>query len=385
MTKTKYLAGAALGLTLLTGGGALVLGRSHPAVAQAEAPAIPEAPVMRVIERSIAPSAEYTGHLAAVETVELRPRVSGYVQSVNVPEGAVVRQGQLLFQIDPARFQAELQAASARRAEAEARLGLAQTEQARAEALFAQGVIARERLDQASATLRERQAQVQSASAAERLARLQLSYTRVTAPISGRVGQVLVTRGNLVAAGAEAAALTSIVSVSPFHVYFDVDETTYLAALAKARAGAALPVEIRLADGGPAQSGRLDFVANRLDAGTGTVRVRAVVANPDGRLTPGLFTRVRLVTGPAAPTPLIHDQAVRAEQGRRFVLVVGQGGKLEYRPVKLGGVELGLRVVTEGLRPGEQVVVKGLVGPGMTIRPKFVHAESLTPSPSSAG
>lgn len=385
MTKTKYLAGAALGLTLLASGGALVLGRSHPAAAQAPAPPIPEVPVMRVIERSIAPAAEYTGHLAAVETVELRPRVSGYVQSVNVPEGSVVRQGQLLFQIDPAPFQAELHAASARRAEAEARLGLAQTEHARAESLFAQGVIARERLDQASATLRERQAQVQSASAAERLARLQLSYTRVTAPISGRVGQVLVTQGNLVAAGAQAAPLTSIVSVNPLHAYFDVDEATYLAALAKARAGAALPVEIRLADGGPAQSGRLDFVANRLDAGTGTARVRAVVANPDGRLTPGLFARVRLVTGPAAPTPLIHDQAVRAEQGRRFVLVVGQAGKLEYRPVKLGGVEQGLRVVTEGLRPGEQVVVKGLVGPGMTIRPRTVHAESLTPSPSSAG
>lgn len=386
MANTKYLAGAAIGLVLVTGGGgALMLSRSHSAAAEARPAPIPEIPVMRVLERPIAPSAEYTGHFTAVETVELRPRVAGYLQKVHVPEGAFVRLGQVLFELDAAPFVAEAEVASARRAEAEARLNLAETEHARAAALFKEGVIARERFDQAAATSLERRAQVRSAAAAERLARLELSYTSVAAPISGRVGQVLVTKGNLVSAGAQAAPLTTIVSANPLHVYFNVDETTYLDALAKARTGAPLRVEIGLADGGPAQAGRLDFVANHLDAGTGTVRVRAVVTNTDGRLRPGLFARVRLVTGAAKPTALIHDQAVRAEQGRRFVLVVGQGGKLEYRSVKLGGVEGGLRVVTDGLRVGEQVVVKGLVGPGMTIRPKTVQAASLTSSTTNAG
>ena len=367
---TAILAAAALLVAALIWFGT----RGTDGKAEAAAAPTPQVLAASAIAREHAPRSTYTGALSAVQSVELKPRVSGYVQAVSVPEGQFVRQGQRLFTIDPAPFRARLEAARAATREARARLGLARAENARAQRLVAEGVVAQERADQGSAALAERQAQLASAEAAERLAALDLSYTTVEAPISGRVGKILVTRGNLVAGGEAATPLTTIVSVDPLHVEFNVDEPTYLAALAQSRTGgpaARLPVQVRLEDGS-IRTARLDFIGNRLDRGTGTIPARAVLPNPDGSLAPGLFAEVELAVGAPQPAVLISDLAIGVEQGQRFVLVLDRNNVAQHRPVRLGGTLDGLRIVEDGLRPGERVIIKGLAGPGMTVQPRLV-------------
>jgi gold/copper resistance efflux system membrane fusion protein len=325
-----------------------------------------------VVVQDYTPRSTYTARLTAVDTVDLKPRVSGYISQVSVPEGQIVQRGQTLFRLDPEPFAARLAAARAATREAEARLGLARAEDGRARQLVAEGVAARERTDVATAALREREAQVASARAAERLAALDLGYASVEAPIAGRVGRILVTRGNLVAGGETATPLTSIVSVDPLYVEFDVDEATYLRSLADRRnQSTQAKVGVRLEDGST-RSARLNFIGNGLDRATGTIRARAVLPNPDGRLAPGLFAEVDVATDNARPALLISDLAIGVEQGRRFVLVIGAKNMTEYRPVTLGPVVGGLRVIEKGLKPGDRVVVKGLAGPGMAVQPKVV-------------
>lgn len=335
----------------------------------------PSVPVAEVIVRPVTPFVEFTGSMTAVKRVELRPRVAGYIQDVSVPEGRFVEKGHKLFLIDPRVAQAALTAATARLREAEAASLLAQAEHARAEQLFAQKIVARDRLDTATAALNTRKAQVEAANAAVDAAQLDLSFTHVTAPISGRVGQALVTEGNYVASGV--TPLTTIVSIHPLHVYFDVDERTYLRSLAKDRsnatpqgAQAAKVMVALLTDQTYSRPGRVDFIANTSDRGTGTVRIRAVVDNPDGHLTPGLFAKVKLETGAPQARVLVSDQSIGTDQGSRYVLVVGTDDRTEYRPVELGPVVDGLRVIEKGLQPSERIVVKGLVGPGMLITPQ---------------
>ncbi len=335
----------------------------------------PSVPVAEVIVRSVTPFAEFTGALTAVQRVELRPRVGGYIQDVSVPEGGMVEKGHGLFNIDPRALQATLNAATARLREAQAAALLAQAEHARAEQLFAQKVIARDRLDTATAALHAGKAQVDAAKAAQDAAQLDLGFARVTAPISGRVGQTLVTAGNYVTSGV--TPLTTIVAVDPLHVYFDVDERTYLRSLATGRGKAGAPgaqsakvMVALLTDTTYARPGRVDFLANTVDRGTGTVRVRAVVANPDGQLTPGLFAKVKLETGAPQSQVLVADQSIGTDQGRRYVLVVDKDEMTQYRPVELGPVVDGLRVIAQGLQPGERIVVKGLVRPGMQVTPQ---------------
>lgn len=359
-----------------------------PREAPAGAPAAPQVPVAEVITRSIAPAIEFTGFLAAPRTVELRSRVGGAVEAVSVPEGGLVRKGQLLFQIDPRPFQVALDTATANLRQAEVLASQAQADLDRAERLVASGAVSRKAYDDAVSARRARQAQVQSAQAAVAAARLDLSYARITAPISGRVDRVLVTEGNLVSGGAAGAAtlLTTIVSIDPLHVYFDIDEATYLAAVRGARPDAkanapAMPVEVGLAtDKGFPYKGVLDFVGNRIDRSTGTIRARAVVPNPDGQLAPGLFARVRLSTGAARQTILIDDQAVGADQGRSYVLVVGPDSQAQYRPIEPGPVVDGLRVVHGGLQAGEKIIIKGLVRPGMTVAPRIVPMQQAAPA-----
>lgn len=339
---------------------------------QAVAPGPPMVLAASVVVQDYTPRSTYTARLTAVETVDLKPRISGYITDVTVPEGQVVRRGQTLFRLDSAPFAARLAVARAARNEAQARLGLAQAEDVRARRLVAEGIVARERSDVTTATLRERLAQVDSARAAERLAALDVDYTRVLAPISGQVGQILVTRGNLVAGGETATPLTTIVSVSSLHIEFDVDEATYLRSFADRRGlGTQTEVGVRLEDGST-RSARLDFIGNRLDRTTGTIRARATLPNPDGRLAPGLFAEVDVATSGTRPAILVSDLAVGVEQGRRFVLVIGARNMTEYRPVTLGPLIGGLRVIETGLKPGDRVVVKGLAGPGMAVRPKNV-------------
>jgi gold/copper resistance efflux system membrane fusion protein len=329
----------------------------------------PSVPVSEVLIRSGAPFAEFTGSLTAIDRVELRPRVAGYIQQVSVPEGRFVDKGRKLFLIDPRQFQAAVNAAKARLRETEAEFILAQTDHRRATQLFAQKVVARERLDTTTAVLNTRKAQVDAAKAALDAAQLDLSFTSVTAPISGRIGQVLVTEGNYVASGV--TPLTTIVSLNPLYVYFDIDERTYLRSLAADRANATARVRVALlTDKTYSRPGRIDFLANTADRGTGTVRVRAIVDNPEGQLMPGLFARVKLETGAPQARVLISDQSIGTDQGRRYVLVVGKNDKTEYRPVEIGPVLEGLRVIEQGLQPGERIVVKGLVRPGMQITPQ---------------
>ncbi len=336
----------------------------------------PSVPVAEVLVQPITPFVELTGSLTAIKGVELRPRVAGYIQNVSVPEGQFVEKGSELFLIDPRVFQAEVNVAKAQLREAEAASILAKNDYARTEKLFAQKIVSRANLDTATAALNASKAQVDAAKAALESAQLALSFTRVTAPISGRVGQTLITEGNYVANGV--TPLTTIVSIDPLHVYFDVDERTYLNSLAVNRAnatpedtkGAKVMVAL-LTDKTYSRLGRVDYLSNTTDRKTGTVRVRAIIDNPDGQLTPGLFAKIKLETGAQKDRVLISDQSIGTDQGRRYVLVVDKDNKTEYRPVELGAEIDGLRVIEQGLQPGERIVVKGLVRPGMQLTPQL--------------
>lgn len=334
----------------------------------------PQVPVAQVVVRDIAPSGEFSGSLTAPKSVELRPRVSGQIVAVDVPEGGMVRKGQTLFRIDPRPFQVAVDQAAGNLAQAQAQAAQAQADFARAERLVATGAISRKDYDAALAQRRAGQAAVQAGRAAVAAARLDLSFTRVTAPISGRVDRILVTEGNVVAGGAQAAPLTTIMSIDPLYAEFDIDEATYLRFIEKARrAGAAgrLPVELGLmTDEGFPRTATLDFLGNGIDRTAGTIRARAVVRNGDGALAPGLFARVRLVTGERQQSILIADEAVGNDQGKSFVLIVGKGNKVDFRPVELGPVVDGLRVIKSGLQPADTVIIKGLVRPGMLIVPR---------------
>ena len=341
---------------------------------QQGAPVAPQVPVAEVIVREVAPSAEFNGALAEPQSVELRPRVSGQIISVSMPEGGMVRRGQTLFRIDPRPFQVVLDQAQAQLRQAEAQAAKAQADFERAESLVATGAIARKQYDDAATQRRAAQAGVQAGRAAVAAARLDLSFTHVTSPIAGRVDRILVTEGNMVAGGAGSAPLTTIMSVDPLYVEFDIDEATYLNFVEQARKGgsaAKLPVAVGLmTDQGYPHHATLDFLGNGIDRSAGTIRARAIIRNSGGDLAPGLFARVKLSLGAAQPAILIDDQAVGSDQGRNYVLVVGKDKKAEYRPIVLGPVIDGLRVVKSGLNPGDTIIIKGLVRPGMQVTPR---------------
>lgn len=363
---------------------------SEAAAQPAQMPA-PQVPVAEVVTRKVAPSVEFTGHFEATRTIELRPRVGGAIDTVSVPEGGMVRPGELLFQIDPRPFEVALDAAKAQLQQAVVLLEQAETDFRRAESLAPNGTVSRKTFDDARAMHRQRQAYAELARAAVAAAELDLSFTDVTAPIGGRVDRVLVTEGNLVTGGDAGAAtlLTTIVSIDQLYVYFDIDEATYLGFAANVRTqhteglAAKLPVQVGLmTDTGFPHVGELDFIGNRINSSTGTIRARATVKNSDSRLTPGLFARVRLVTAEPVQAVLIDEQAIGIDQGRRYVLVLGADNKAEYRPVELGPMIDGLRVVSAGLNPEEKIIVKGLVRPGMQVAPQMI---SMLPGQSSDG
>ena len=363
-------------------------GQSGEAAAQQQ----PSVPVAEVIVRDIVPSNEFNGSLAAPRSVELRPRVSGQIVSVAVPEGGMVRRGQTLFQIDPRPFQVALDQAVAQQQQAEAQASQAQAELDRAERLVSTGAISRKQFDDATSQRRALQAGVAAARAAVAAARLELSFTRVTAPITGRVDRVLVTEGNVVASVAQAAPLTTIVSVDPLYVEFNIDEATYLASLSAARRDggtARLPVSVGLMnDDGHPYAATLAFLGNGIDKSAGIIQARAIVPNPRGNLTPGLFARVRLASGEARQTLLIADEAIGSDQDKSFVLVLSKDNKAEYREITTGPIVDGLRVVRSGLAAGDVVIVKGLVRPGMQVSPRRVPMQApaapAVPQPAGA-
>jgi multidrug efflux system membrane fusion protein len=331
------------------------------------APPAPEVTTASVVISELNDSADFTGRLEAVESVEIRPRVGGYVESVHFSEGGRVAAGDLLYQIDPRPFKAEVDRLEAERARALAQLKLAESYRGRAERLLAQNATSQEEVERNAADATVAAAQVASIGAALEAAELNLSFTRVTAPIAGRVSRAIVTAGNLVDAS---IVLTTVVSDEAVYAYFDVDEQTYLEHMQQSHAAEHSVVHVGLIneDGYP-HSARLDFVDNQVDPQHGTIRARAVLDNRHGKFTPGLFARMKLVSPSRYSAALVDDRAIGTDLGRRFVFVVDEQGVVQYRPVETGRLVEGLRVVENGLVAGDVVIVNGLqrVRPGVTV------------------
>lgn len=346
----------------------------------AEAPAAaggPPVSAAAVVEKTIIETQEFSGRLEAIEQVQIRPRVSGFITAINFKPGSQVKKGDVLFVIDQRPFQAEANRAEAAAHSARAKADLAKVELTRAEKLLADKAIAQREYDASASGYKQLDADARAAQAQYETAKLNLTYTQVTSPINGRVSKAEITLGNLVD---QTAVLTSVVSLDQIYASFDGDEDTYLRVGAAAHQGKPAVVKIGLAnETGFPHEGKLEFVDNQLDPRSGSVRMRATLTNADGLLVPGLFARVQLAgsTG-AKPTLLINERAVNTDQNRKFVFVVGKDNKAEYRPVTLGQQVDGLRVVRDGLKPGEKIVVNGLqrVKPGAPITPNVVPMDA---------
>lgn len=382
--RVGLIAGAAAVVAL----GAIGFAQFGAGVAQADAaPAAPPATpvsVAQVVSQDVAAWNEFSGRLEAVERVDVRARVSGAVQAVHFREGSLVKAGDLLVTIDPAPYQAEVARVEAQVAAAQARVTYSQSEAQRAKSLWDDRAVAKREFDEKDNAAREAAANLRAAQAALQSAQLNLGYTQVRAPVAGRVGKVEVTTGNLVAAGAGAPVLTTLVSVSPIYASFDADEKVVRDALASLPGGAAerrglerIPVEMQTG-GDKATTGRLQLVDNQVDAKSGTLRVRAQFDNKDGALIPGQFAKLRMGQARNEAALLVNERAVGTDQDKRYVIVVGAGNQAEWRPVTLGASVNGLRVVTSGLKGGERIVVGGVqrVRPGSVLAPKDVAMDA---------
>ena len=330
----------------------------------------PRVTVAQVTEAQVTEYSEHTGHTESPSTVEIRARATGYLTRAAFHEGDLVKKGELLFEVDERPYRAALARAKAELESSRVDQELARKNAARGEQLFQANVISEQDWDTRSATFHQLEARTQVASATVNSAQLDLDYAVVRSPISGRIGRFLVTPGNLVGPSLP-SPLATVVSVDPLYVYMDVDETRAL------RLGRTPGVPARIGfsgeDGYPHEVS-LDFVDNRVDPQTGTIKVRAVLPNPDGRWVHGLFARVQLPEQASHPAILIADLAVATDQDRRFVWVVGPDGKVEHRTVKLGPMNGGLRVVREGLTTADRIIVRGLqrVRPGAVVLPETI-------------
>ena len=339
-------------------------------------PAAVPVSVATVEPREVIPWSEFSGRLEAIERVELRSRVGGVVEAVHFREGGTVKQGDLLVSIDQAPYLAELERAEAQVLAAEAKLAQATSENDRGQALIANRTLSQRDVDTRVNGLKEAQANLRAAEAARRTARLNLDYTQIRAPISGRIGRLDVTVGNLI--GASGQVLTTLLSLDPIYAAFNADERSVLDALASLPAGSRaleqIPVKLTTAAGNATFEGKLHFVDNGIDGASGTVRVRALLDNPDGRLMPGQFVRVRLGQAKAEPQLVINERAIGTDQSKKFVFVVGEDGKAAWREVTLGASYDGLRIVTGGLQAGERIIVNGLqrVRPGAAVNAEKV-------------
>jgi|JI10StandDraft_1071094.scaffolds.fasta_scaffold128028_2 multidrug efflux system membrane fusion protein len=354
------------------------------ATAPAAPPAVPVS-VAAAVARDVVLWNEFSGRLEAIDRVDIRPRVTGAVQAVHFREGALVKKGDLLFTIDPLPYETEIQRLKAQILAAQSRLALTRREQDRGQQMIQSGMaaISQSNQDQRVSAYREAEANLRTAEASLAAAQLNLGYTQIRAPIAGRAGKVEVTVGNLVAAGADSAVLTTLVSVDPVYAGFSADEDVVARALASlpettdsTLALDRIPVEMETAgnDGRPVR-GRLQLIDNQIDPRTGTVRMRAIFENPNGRLMPGQFARLRMGDAGAHAAVLVTERAVGTDQGRKFVMVVGDDDRAAYREVVLGAAVDGLRVVKSGLKAGERVVVNGLhrVRPGAAIQAQMVQ------------
>ncbi len=368
---------------------------SAPPVAPVPAP---EVSISRPLTEPVEDALEWTGRTAAVEEVEVRARVSGYIAKVHFVEGTMVRAGDLLFEIDPREYRAAVLRSEGEVARLRALLARAEAEVARTQRLRPAGAASEREVETAIAQKGAAEGELKAALAQLEQARLDLEFTRVTAAIPGRVSRAEITAGNLVVVGAQGGPLlTTIVRQDPMYVYFDVDERSLLD-FRQARVGqrgeavphdvrsANAPVRIGLAnENGFPHAGTIDFIDNRVDPATGTIRVRGVFANADELLAPGLFVRVRLPLGPPRPALLVAERAIGTDQDRKFVLVVNAQNVVEYRPVTLGARHGALRVVLSGLGAEDWVVVNGVqrARPGLTVTPQRVAMQPAAPPPAS--
>jgi multidrug efflux system membrane fusion protein len=377
--KRKPIVAALAAVLILAGAGALLelhgngdaLSAAHAADAPPQGPPVD---VAVVLNQNITDWQSYSGRLQAVDHVEIRPQVPGTIVAVYFKDGALVKKGDPLFLIDPRPYVAAVDQAAAQLAAAKARASFAVTDYARAQKLIADNAIAKRDFDQKSNSALEAQADVKAAQAALETAQVNLGYTRITAPVSGRMSRAELTVGNIVAVGSAAPALTTLVSVSPMYASFDVDEQTYLQYLSRDNKGA-IPVRLGLAnETGYSRLGKVASVDNELNSSSGTIRVRATFDNADGVLLPGLYARVEVGGGAPHPAVLIDDRAVGTDQDKKFVLVVDQQSHAQYRAVTTGNMYQGMRVITAGLKPGERIVVSGLqrVRPGSPVTPNVV-------------
>lgn len=379
---TPRLLAIALAVLLVAGLAAAAFGVSSSNAQPAGLPpAATPVSVAAVVQSSVATWDEFSGRLEAVERVDIRSRVAGSLQSVHFREGGLVKKGDLLLTIDPAPYAADVDRADAQLAAAQARVAQAKGENERSQRLWTEQAISRREFDERINAQREADANLRAAQAALQTARLSLGYTQVRAPVSGRVGRLEVTVGNLVAAGLSAPVLTTLVSVSPIYASFDADEQTVAKALAQVKGNAGnrkldgIPVQMGTASSTDTPyTGRLQLVDNQVDAKSGTVRARAVFDNTDGTLMPGQFAKVRMGQAKEATALLVNERAVGTDQSKKFVLVVGTDNKVVYREVTLGASVNGLRVVTSGLQANERIVVNGLqrVRPGALVAPQVV-------------
>jgi RND family efflux transporter MFP subunit len=358
-------------------------------VAETTAPPPPEVTVAKPVKKLVTDYDEYVGRFVAVDYVEVRARVSGYLDSIHFTDGQLVKAGDPLFTIDRRPFQAALDQTKAAVEQSKANLAFAKAELKRGKDLVRGTTISQQTFDQRVQAERVAEASVTAQQAAERQAELDLQFTELKAPVTGRIGDRRVSVGNLVTGGTSGntTLLATIVSVDPIRFEFTMDEASYLryinaATGAQAKTtdrGMALPVQLKLIDEKDyTHDGKIDFVDNTIDRSTGTIRARAVFPNPDGKLTPGMFGRIRIPTSPPAEALLVPDTAIATEQVRKFVYAVGDNNVANPKYVTLGPVVDGLRVITAGLSPEDSVIVNGLmrVRPGAKVTPQQQSAEA---------
>ncbi|WP_380877917.1 MexE family multidrug efflux RND transporter periplasmic adaptor subunit [Sphingomonas sp. DBB INV C78] len=384
--RSRIRLAALIGLPVaaLLGVGHLMIGGSPAA---ADAPPPPSVTVAAPIQRSVTEWDDYIGRFAASQAVEIRPRVSGQLTGIHFKDGDFVQKGQLLFTIDPRPFVAALNEAQARAASARTAAALARSELARAERLIADEAVSAEEIDNLRAAVRSADAAVAAAQATVRTRALDVEFTRVTAPISGRVSDRRADVGNLVAGenAGSATLLTTVYALDPIYFTFDGSEALYLKAQRQAQAGEKeTTVQVRLQDEGDYRwNGKIDFTDNGIDPNSGTIRGRAVIPNPDHFLTPGMFGNMRLSGGTPKPALLVPDSAVVSDQARKVVMVVGADGTVTAKPVQLGAVVDGLRIVRDGIAPKDRVVISGmqLAQPGKQVQARNGKIEAVKAAP----
>jgi len=373
------------------------IGGCHGQPGQLAPPQPPAVPVSRLVQQEVTDYVDFTGRTDAVQAVDIRARVTGYLVEMPFKEGSEVKKDDLLFKIDPRPYQAQLDQATGQVNLYQAQLDLAQITYDRFQTLFKStpGAVSQQQLDQYKASVAEAQAQMKAYQSSLEVYRLNLDFTRVTSPIDGRVSRYYLTLGNLV--NQDQTLLTTIVSQDPMYAYFDTDEPTLLRLRRAVSEGRIKPAEdgqnpvlmgLQDEEGYP-QAGTIDFVNNQVNPTTGSITMRGVFPNPKlpggvRLLSPGMFVRIRLPIGPRHPALLVIDRAIGSDQGLKYVYVVDAENKVQYRRITTGPLQdNGLRVIESGLKPDDRVVIGGLqqVRPRMDVRPDETPMPTLGPSP----